>query len=1102
MPDMPFNPGRLWRPMRVKEFAALFIMLLFLAVPCHGKDISSSQQDTQSPVHLAILDAHNNTGDVFLDWLPRGALELITYSMSYMRGIVLVPIEKAIISDRFPILKHLGALEIYNGLSVSLEGNVANLTLTIRTQDLLTGREQHMLSLSGSQGYILSRLPEAVSGIANSIGYTPDEQELRWAMTPATTSPLAWRHYTEAIYGPEQNTLPKLEAALRADPGFSEAISRLAMIHIEENRQEQAVAEIGKALRIKPFLHTALYSMSRLYYNKGDRGNTSKYLSKVMEINPRNRFLYDSRNIDSVRNFHQRTDYGFFGPKAALLDLQSPVHLDGSFGYLSRYKSYSGQLRGNLNSPNTAVRLISMKWHKMAGLKSHDDSLWHLMGSENIIQRALALEMFSKAGGKSGCQQAINSIASPKNKSAPSAFEYATESLRYSIIHETARAVGRICDASSESNVRKLLKSDNEETRLIGACLLGLFGSRDEIEGILEANTRRNLSMLASESLARIATEKDIKEIYDIVDKVPSSYVPLAIIAASDSQAASEAMANAIAHTDRSIRLSAVQALGHSHSSYAGGPLLSALSDSDKEVRISAANSFKQLNMISPAIEGLKEMLSNGEKESIAALEALASSNDKDAIKAVIDAAGNERIPPMNRAMAILELKGVKPDNIRHLVSHKEGAIRASSLRRLAEVDAEGLREHLKEALSGNHKEPKVAALEIISGINMEIMEGEETGLLNGTVSEIHIDTTIASTQGIIDDMDMLKGALADDDPEVKVAAARALGSTHNTDSITALALSLYDKESSVRVEAARALGMIKVRESDKILKTLLKDHDPEVKIAAMISMAQHGDRRSIDSLADVAASSGHYVNAIVNASSLLQDRALSIYLLGALTMPGNDQRTRIYDAMFKIGANDEAYRHLAATGDRKAFQAMRTGDNFKGGNLSILTEDHDDYARGAGYYLMAMRARAAGDMTEMHRLAGKAYKYSKGSGRGGFTVASLILKADAELALDKPKAAISTLRKTGKWLRRTNIKEHTKLYGDLEMTARIPLMLAQATHAKGDINGAVTYYREALSKAELNRIITNSSNKAGSLVVLEALKGLRAIMPVNHISK
>jgi HEAT repeat protein len=783
-----------------------------------------------------------------------------------------------------------------------------------------------------------------------------------------------------------------------------------------------------------------------------------------MKINPRNRFFYSARNLDNARNFTDREDYEFLGPRAALLDLQSPVNFEGAFKYLSGNRSYSDELRKKLKNPNTAIRLKAMKLFNTAGLETDGKFSWRFLESDNFIHRALALEAFSRAGQRSGCRNAIRSLTSTDALFINARQDSRARSIRYSLLTETALAIGRRCDASSKPDIMKLLKASSPNIRLTGACLLGLLGIREEMEGITEAMAHSGLFKLASEALASAASEDDIEKLYGITEKAPSGFIPLAVISSFDSPAATSSISKALSHSDRSVRLSAVHALGHSWSRDATGLLIHGLSDPDPAVRSGAAGSLARLNRVPDAMDEIKALLMQG--------------------------------PPADRAEAIAELAGAAPDDIIPLLTSRHGAIREAALRRLAEMEAGGLRDHLKTALSDNDENVRTAALEIIAERNMRDMASLSAPFIKKGGPETRVAAIAAAS---LDGRLMLGNitkALADRDPRIRAAAAKALGRTEHKDAIKTLRVLLGDTDRSVRFAAIRALGNLRDRNSDLSLRTVLDDPDPEIRIAALISIASVGERVAIDTMAEEAARTSHYVDTLIKASEVLEDSGLTAYLLGALSIPWEGDRSRIYKSLARVGSVEYIYRQLAATGDELAFRTLRTGKHFQD-DLSLLTGERDDYAQGAGHYLMAMKARSRGDVPATRISAGKAYRYAKGSGHGALAVASLIMKAEAELGLEKPGAAISTLKKADKWLARTSKHERLELYSDLELAARLPLMLGQASLAKGDKEKAMEHYRKALSRAALDSLLSASPEKHKSSVIPEARKALESLQGI-----
>ncbi|MFC1549376.1 HEAT repeat domain-containing protein [Nitrospirota bacterium] len=1074
-------------------YAVLSAVVLFIATPCFGSETGTSQGQGQLPLHLGILDASNNTGDPSLDWIPKGSLELITYSLAYMDGLVLVPLDEDIVSGRFPILRQLDVFGIRHGLSVSLGRDNDKLSLTIRTRELQTDRDLLVLTIKGSKRHILSRLPEAASRIAASIGYIPEDLALRRARVKASSSPEAWEHYTRAIYGPQAMREEGLKAAITADPDFAEARARLSMLYSQKNESEKAASEINRSLRTKPFLYTALYSMGGLYADKGDREMSDRYLSDIMKINPRNRFLYTGMNIDESRNFMQREDYAFLGPRAALVDLESPVYFEGAFEFLSRFKPYSGTLRKTLKNPNIAIKIMSMKAFEMAGVRAWDPKLWELMQSDNYVLRALTSEAFSKAGGRSGCKDAVKSLMSADGLLPDATDQDRADSLRYALASETALAIGYRCDTSSEPDIRELLKAHDKKTRLMGACLLGILGKGDRTEDIIEAIADKDLFTVATEALLASASEADIGSIYNSLDNTPTaSFVPLATIAAFDTDASTSALSAALSHKSSNIRTSAVHALGTSRPVSAARLLLSALSDTDPRVRSAAAQELRHVDIPPDAISRLIELLAENPNVSKPALETLAASGKARAIKPVLDSMGNQNIHPKDRAYAIATLSGAASSDIVPLLSHKESIIRQAALKKISQMNSSTLRDHLRAALSDSDVGVRVAALEIISDSNIRDMAKNASGHIRSTISRERVAALGAAALGGEKETDALARSVVHKDPATRSAAARALGKMQDISTISSLSVALRDEHKAVRIAAAEALGNIRDKKADLTLRTALDDPDYEVRTAALISMVKLGERTSIDTLAEQIAESGYYLEALFKASRELEDRALAIYLLSALSIPAKDVRSSIYGSLSLIESVDDIYRHLAATSDVMAFKELRTGRHFKG-DLSTLAEEKREYPRSAGYYLMAMKAQSEGDWPAMRKHAAKSYKYSKAGGHGALAVASLIMKAEAELTLDKPGAAISSLEKAGKGLYSASLQERMELYGDLELSARISLMLGLAYSLKDDKETARSYLREAVSRAKLDRLLYSAGGTQGS-VIKEAREALSSI--------
>lgn len=96
-----------------------------------------------------------------------------------------------------------------------------------------------------------------------------------------------------------------------------------------------------------------------------------------------------------------------------------------------------------------------------------------------------------------------------------------------------------------------------------------------------------------------------------------------------------------------------------------------------------------------------------------------------------------------------------------------------------------------------------------------------------------------------------LVSRLTDDDPRVRSRAARALGNIGHPGAVDALVARLEDPELDVRREAAEALATIGTDQSLQALVTLLDDESPRVRHLVVSAIGEFGDPRPIDALVD-----------------------------------------------------------------------------------------------------------------------------------------------------------------------------------------------------------------------------------------------------------
>ena len=94
----------------------------------------------------------------------------------------------------------------------------------------------------------------------------------------------------------------------------------------------------------------------------------------------------------------------------------------------------------------------------------------------------------------------------------------------------------------------------------------------------------------------------------------------------------------------------------------------------------------------------------------------------------------------------------------------------------------------------------------------------------------------------------VLNAGLTDKNMDHRVKAARDLGEiTHNAKAEDAALTALKDDKPEVRAAAAQALGEMGAKSADAQLRETLKDYDPSVILAAAYSLVKLGDNRGYD---------------------------------------------------------------------------------------------------------------------------------------------------------------------------------------------------------------------------------------------------------------
>ena len=166
--------------MRTQRASLLCILLIILSLIYTGTEAAAQRQDEPGPTHLAILEAVNTTDIKSMDWLPKGVLELLSYNLSYMKGIVQVPIERHDVSGGLEILNTLQNMNVPESVTISRPKNDIKLDCDSRKieavlSNLITNSIQAMNNSGDIQIKLEETLDENIIKIQDSGPGIPKE---------------------------------------------------------------------------------------------------------------------------------------------------------------------------------------------------------------------------------------------------------------------------------------------------------------------------------------------------------------------------------------------------------------------------------------------------------------------------------------------------------------------------------------------------------------------------------------------------------------------------------------------------------------------------------------------------------------------------------------------------------------------------------------------------------------------------------------------------------------------------------------------------------------------------------------------------------------
>ena len=421
------------------------------------------------------------------------------------------------------------------------------------------------------------------------------------------------------------------------------------------------------------------------------------------------------------------------------------------------------------------------------------------------------------------------------------------------------------CRKILAQDVRKALQAKDESKCLALVTTLQRMASPESAAMLVDITrgpeAPARVVLAAIEALGRSGQDKARDSLAKLVRREGGQYVSAAAVALAqlgDARAVPH-LKTMLETADADARLRIASALGEVRDDQAAGPLLPLLDSDQAEVREAAALSLAQI--ASPvAADKLRASLPNlsGDAYEAAAI-SLCRAGDEKALAAMTREAG---AASPRQAAAV-------------------GALSALARATRARQTAEKLFEKLTSELKAEDKKVRLKAANALGVLAAVIGSGRVSEplvpLLKDKDAKVRIAVAgILRQQGadqITKYRSQLAEAMKDENSEVKLIAAEALGSIGEVTAIGYLVDLLKDKESRIRLPALEALGklggaavdqLIEKAQGDvrwgivtalgeigdskalSLLLTSLTDSDENVRVAAAIALGKIPDQKSV----------------------------------------------------------------------------------------------------------------------------------------------------------------------------------------------------------------------------------------------------------------
>jgi HEAT repeat protein len=269
-----------------------------------------------------------------------------------------------------------------------------------------------------------------------------------------------------------------------------------------------------------------------------------------------------------------------------------------------------------------------------------------------------------------------------------------------------------------------------------------------------------------------------------------------------------------------SVRSEVIETLVR-HGDEVTGPLCRQLESDDLEIRRSAIAALSRIghpDSVSPLITLLQDP-----ELSVDAAGALARIGDRRAYEPLLCLLAHDRAAVRQAAIAALNSLGDPrmPQDIRHLITDANPHIRESAVRIAGYFGYSDCVALLTDRANDENENVRRAAIESLANFEDESV------------------------------VPLLRVAIRDDSPKIRTAAAQSLGQLQGVAAVPELIQTLKDSDPWVRYYVLQVLGQIRSPESvDAVAGVLREDKAPQVRIAAAEALGSIGGRRIVSILA------------------------------------------------------------------------------------------------------------------------------------------------------------------------------------------------------------------------------------------------------------